>query len=239
MAELKSRNTRAIYVLEGPWDLYDEDANKSSVLPFIEGMAKIYADVEVYHSRFYNKNSFCAALDAMCKLKHKNAIVYISAHGFKKNVGGLSLIDALIQVNLVSRTYNITGVQLGSCFVGGEVMTMATLLEDSNLSWCAGYKSTNEWLLGTLIDTRIIDSMLCKKGLKSKKKTILVDKFSKALSAFSLDTIIGEDYNEDPVRLGDSISIVVQPKGKGSRGKDVTSEVLTGWFDCQEQNCKE
>lgn len=43
-----SRASRAILVLEAPWALDEADAHRTSVLPFIEGIAKLAGDVEVY-----------------------------------------------------------------------------------------------------------------------------------------------------------------------------------------------
>ncbi len=41
---------RAILVLECPWELDANDSNRTSVLPFVEGIAKLVGDVEVYHA---------------------------------------------------------------------------------------------------------------------------------------------------------------------------------------------
>jgi len=72
---------RAIIVLEAPWELDDKDANRSSVLTFIEGVAKFAGDMEVLHANFYDKSSFKYALKCLCKTRYQNAIVYIAAHG--------------------------------------------------------------------------------------------------------------------------------------------------------------
>ena len=37
----KQLDRRAILVLESPWELDSHDANRSSVLPFVEGVAKL------------------------------------------------------------------------------------------------------------------------------------------------------------------------------------------------------
>jgi hypothetical protein len=34
--------SRAILVLESPWELDDQDANRSSVIPFVEGGSKAH-----------------------------------------------------------------------------------------------------------------------------------------------------------------------------------------------------
>ncbi|MEA5328680.1 hypothetical protein [Vibrio parahaemolyticus] len=44
---------RGILVLESPWELDDSDSNRSSVVPFIEGVAKLAGDTEVYHAAYF------------------------------------------------------------------------------------------------------------------------------------------------------------------------------------------
>lgn len=43
---------RAIFILEGCWELDKLDINRSTVYPFADGIAKMAHDIEVYHSRF-------------------------------------------------------------------------------------------------------------------------------------------------------------------------------------------
>ena len=46
---------RAILVLESPWELDGTDMNRSSVLPFVEGVAKLAENTDVFHANFYDK----------------------------------------------------------------------------------------------------------------------------------------------------------------------------------------
>ena len=62
-------SNRAIFVLECPWELDDGDSNRSSVLPFVEGVAKFAGDTEICHANFYDESSFKKALDCLCKSK--------------------------------------------------------------------------------------------------------------------------------------------------------------------------
>ncbi len=47
-------NRSAVLILEGPWNLDDSDRNRSTVLPFFEGMAKQFSSVDIVHSRYYD-----------------------------------------------------------------------------------------------------------------------------------------------------------------------------------------
>lgn len=84
----KKHAHRTILVLESPWGLDDADANRSSVLPFVEGVAKYAGDTEVFHANFYDRSSFEKALACLCRTRYSNTIVYIAAHGSKWKIGG-------------------------------------------------------------------------------------------------------------------------------------------------------
>lgn len=222
----KHSANRAIFVLESPWELDDGDANRTSVLPFVEGVAKFAGDTEVYHANFYDKNSFSKALECLCKMKFKNTTVYIAAHGYKKKVGNVLISDLLLLVGERSKKCNITGVMFGACFVGKETIAMEVCIEGTNLKWCAGYASTSNWLEGTLIDCAILSNMsdLDKEDFSDREN--LINCFAQAIAPFSNTFKIGEDYKMNPVSLAESMQFVVQANGKGNRAKTISSEVF-------------
>lgn len=220
------RPSRAILVLESPWELDAADANRTSVLPFIEGIAKLAGDVEVYHANFYDQDSFVKALNYLCKSRFQNALLYVAAHGFKEEVGGVRVGTVLSQVGDQSKHSNITGVLFGSCFVGENTSTIESLLEGNNLKWCAGYSSTSDWLTGTLIDCSILAKMVDLDKSDFDDRMMIIDRLVGAVNAFSGEAYIGDDYLERPVRLRDSLRFVVQPNGSGQRARDVTDSVV-------------
>lgn len=229
-----SRASRAILVLEAPWALDEADAHRSSVLPFIEGVAKLAGDVEVYYATFYDKNSFHKALDHLCKCRFENAIVYLAAHGFKRKIGDVEIIEALSAIGVQSKGCNITGVLLGSCFVGGNTTAMKVCLEGNNLNWSAGYASTCSWLTGTQIDCAILAHMIETGEEDFEDRDLIVGMLGDAIYPFNGDAVIGEDYKEQEVLLRDSLRFIVQPKGSGHRARDVTDEVIGYAYDLEE-----
>ncbi len=54
----KHTSSNCILVIESPWELDGQDSNRSSVVPFIEGIAKLHGDTDVYFLNFYDKSSF-------------------------------------------------------------------------------------------------------------------------------------------------------------------------------------
>ncbi|HDO1355479.1 hypothetical protein Q7I30_19105 [Aeromonas veronii] len=219
-------SNRAILILESPWELDYSDSNRTSVLPFVEGVGKLAGDTEVYHANFYDKSSFLKALDCLCKRKFTNTTVYIAAHGYKKKVGNVSISDLIWEVGLRSKECNITGLMIGSCFVGENTSTMEAYLEGTNLKWCAGYSSTSLWLEGTLIDCAILSRMTDLDETDYADKDNMIHHFASSIAAFSDSFKIGRDYREQPVPLNKSLQFVIQPSGKGKRAKCVSEEVF-------------
>ncbi|HKM36549.1 MAG TPA: hypothetical protein VJY83_02785 [Thiopseudomonas sp.] len=225
---------RAILILESPWELDEADSNRTSVLPFIEGVAKLAGNTEVYHANFYDSKSFEQALDCLCKRKFINTTVYIAAHGYKTKIGKSNLGKLIYLIGERSKEFNITGLMLGSCFVGENTPTMEVYLEGTNIKWCAGYASTSYWLEGTLIDCAIIANMSeLDRDTEFTDRDLLIDAFARSISPFSKGFHIGDDYKDNPVRLEDSLTFVVQPSGKGFRAKTVTAEVFERYSDYQ------
>jgi len=229
-------SNRAILVLESPWELDSGDANRSSVLPFIEGVAKLAGDTEVYHANFYDKKSFIFALNCLCKTQFKNTIVYIAAHGYKQKIGNMKISDLLFEIGRKSKEYNITGIMLGSCFVGENTTTMEAYIEQTNIKWCAGYSSTSMWLEGTMIDCAILAKMSTLDNRDFSKEHLLINRLAEALSPFSSTYQIGDDYDEDPINLKNSMNFVIQPAGQGKHAKTVSKAVFDAHKDFQLEN---
>lgn len=217
---------RAIIVLESPWELDSADANRSSVLPFIDGIAKLTGDTDVLHANFYDESSLLLAAQCLAKSRHRNAIVYIAAHGGGGMVGNVELLSMLAAVQIFSEECNITGVLIGSCF-GGECSTkLESGIEGSHLRWCASYASSASWLQGTLVDCAILESMIDLPAAAYKSSEKMIKRLAGAVSPFSPGYAIGEDADDNPVSLRDSLQFVVQPEGQGHKARNVSAEVF-------------
>ena len=221
----KFTSNRAILVLEAPWELDPDDANRTSVLPFIEGIAKLTGDTEVHYANFYDERSFQMALDCLCKGSFDSRTVYIAAHGFKRSIGGMDIITLLTHIALKSKKYHITGVLLGSCFVGGNATSMEVCLQESSLRWCVGYASETQWLEGTLIDCAIMAHMSALEDDVFDHRERIADELARAIHLYRADFPIGDDYAGEPVRLADSLRFVAQPRGRGNRARDISALV--------------
>jgi len=223
---------RAILVLESPWEMDDTDANRTSVLPFIEGLAKMAGDTDVHYANFYDGNSFAKALECLCKGERRSRIVYIAAHGYRDQIADASMRDLLFQVAKQSKKHRIDGVLMGSCFVGENSATMETYLEGSRLRWCIGYNSATYWLDGTLIDCRLLAILSRLQDKHFKDRELPIKAMAKALSLFNPEVVIGSDYHEKNVTLKEGMSFVLQLRGKGNRARTITDAV---WDELRKQ----
>ncbi|GAB7228248.1 TPA: hypothetical protein RQK50_003199 [Vibrio vulnificus] len=221
----ESQNS-AILVLESPWELDEGDSNRSSVLPFVEGVAKMLGDTEVYHANFYDKSSFNKALDCLCKKKFSNTLVYIAAHGSKRRVGNTNIMHVLRSIGEKSNQFNITGIMLGACFVGGNTIDMEIFSLGNNLRWCAGYASSAFWLPATLIDCAIMSAMLKVDSGSNYDRDDIIDIMADALSIFDGKVYIGENLDDQPASLEDSLEFVLQPKGRGFQPKSIAEQIF-------------
>ena len=204
----------------------DSDSNRSSVRPFVEGTARIEPDVDVYSANFYDKSSFGLALESLCKVKFVNAIIYVAAHGYPGTIGGVKITHAMEMIGDAARKHGITGLMLGSCFVGGDTVKLEKFIEGTGLRWAAGYSSSCNWLEGTLIDCNIMAKMLHLHSELLSEKDEMIEQLTSATALFAEDYEIGEDLNEETVLLRDSLEFVIQPSGSGKRAKRVTDEVF-------------
>ncbi|WP_332879564.1 hypothetical protein [Massilia sp. S19_KUP03_FR1] len=225
----KHSSNRAIFILESPWELDDGDANRSSVLPFIEGIAKYAGDVEVLHANFYDKSSFKKALGFLSKKRYENAVIYIASHGGEVSIGGVKTGDILFEIGEVAKSLNITGVMLGACLAGGNTINMEVFTEGTNITWCAGYSTEVFWMRGTLLDCSIIGRMLDlddDDGDFNDKKAI-INALGEAIAPFSKSNAFG--IRKKPTRLDESVEFVVQARGKGKVAQTVTEDVFKVW----------
>ena len=222
----KSKSSRAILILESPWQLDDADSNRSSVIPFIEGIAKLVGDTEVFYANFYDLPSFRKAFECLCKVKYDNTIVYIAAHGSSNSIGSASIEKCLEEVANHSREFNIKGVMLGSCYVGGKADVIINNIHDSNLKWCVGYKAATYWLPSTMIDCSIISHLIELNDNQFSNKATIITALRNAMSPFDRQYLIGVDKYDNDISLLNSMEFYIQPDGKGHRAKSVTNDIL-------------
>lgn len=220
--------SRSIVVLEAPWSLHEQDQLRVSVLPFIQGMAQACGDIDVLHTRFFDKSSFDQALEHLTSgSKYDNTVVYIAGHGSGRKIQGVDIRHMMFQVGQLSKSKNISGILLGSCLVGDNTTTMETYLTETALRWMAGYRCSVGWMEGTLIDLSILEWVLDKTfDIKSEDIEYYKDIFALATKLFDNAACIGEYENGLDAKMGDALVFAIQPTGRGRRPVSFVCEEL-------------
>ncbi len=237
------KSKRAVLILEGPWNLDSNDANRSSVLPFFEGMAKEFHDVEIFYSRYYDYNSFQLALTEITRPEFKSSIIYIAGHGDGKTVSGANIKKIFKDCSIKSRKINATGVVIGSCFSAGTAKSpldgeIASMIHDSQLSWAAAYTCASNWFVSTMIDCALIRQMIRATARKLSCKESIAAELAAAISPFSPTHELGgdsveSDSDENPVQLRDGLVFFAQSDGQGYKAQEITDEVWVKWREWQ------
>ncbi|WP_137174098.1 hypothetical protein [Massilia sp. HP4] len=224
---------RAIIVLESPWELDNEDANRSSVLPFVEGVAKLAGDMDVLHANYYDEASKEIAMKCLAKSPYRNTIVYIAAHGDGDQAGHVELLDIFEIVEKYAETCNITGVLIGSCYGAKDLLNLEVGIEGGGLRWSAGYASSAYWLPRTQVDCAILARMSELPPAAYRSADRMINVLGDAISTFSPRGPIGKDSDGDEVSLADSLRFMVQPEGQGHKARDVSEPVFARHEDNQ------
>ena len=211
--------SRSIVVLEAPWSLHEQDQLRVSVLPFIQGMAQACGDIDVLHTRFFDKSSFDQALEHLTAgSKYENTVVYIAGHGGGRKIQNVDIGHMMFQVGQLSKSKNISGILLGSCLVGSNTITMETYLTETALRWMAGYRCSVGWMEGTLIDISILQSVLGKHfDAQSEDIDHYKSIFVNATQLFDKEACIGEYESGFDAEMGDALVFAVQPAGRGRK----------------------
>jgi len=227
----------ALLVIEGLWWTPEEKPKRPSVLHFLEGLESYRGDFNIYYANFYEKEGFRRALeDDLTNTKENRLFLYVAAHGTGKRIGGLKSktgmkLPAMFKAVRNAANYsNIEGVLIGSCSVGNNIEDFIDTTKNSSITWLFGYTCEIGWMASTLIDVSIFEHLmkLGRRDLKNRKN--IIDAFEKALKRFNGDYILCKEKGKN-IPLRDAVTLVVKPRGEGSRAADETTVLLDrlGW----------
>lgn len=226
---IKMKNKNALIILERPWRLarrgseVEIDQNTVSVLPYFQGLERTNGNFDLYHTNFYEAKSFDLALDELTQLNYENYYVYIACHGEGLRLGGMNLTTVLNKISIKAQERNIVGVLLGSCLVGNNTEHMEVYTESSSIVWKIGYKCSVDWLEGTLVDLKLFNNLMSLAEDELSDKEAILGEMKSALEVYNPLASIGSDKNFDPMDISESITAIIQPKGRGQRAKDYSN----------------
>lgn len=223
---------KAILVTESPWWTPDQNRRRASVLPMLQGMANLTEHIAIYHSYFYEKHGFKAALnDDLSHTKENRLYLYVAAHGSRRTVGGAGETPGLLLSTLLrelkrnnTQYRNIEGVILGSCEIGRNVSDLMQGLTGTRVTWIFGYTCEIDWLTSTIIDVAILERLTRLGGNQLRSREKITGTFAAALRRFNGDYLLGS-HNGGRVPLKESITLVTKPHGQGFAPQDSTDDL--------------
>ena len=223
---------KAVLVIESPWWTPDEKRKRPSVLPMLQGMGNLTDQISIYHSYFYEKHGFRAALkDDLSHTRENRLFLYLAAHGKQRTVGGAGETPGFLLSTLINELKrnnpqyrNIEGVLLGSCEIGRNTAELMHGLTGTKITWLFGYTCEIDWLTTTMIDVAILERMTRMSNQELGDRQKIVRAFTAALKRFNGRFLIGEE-DHHKVSLADSITLITKPRGQGNAPADSTAEL--------------
>lgn len=203
-----------LLVLEQPWWPPKDDPKRSSVLPFLEGIAR-FNNIELRYSTFYDAQGFKLALET--DLTHTiegRQILYIGMHGDWNKKSAREAAEIMECIRDFGE--KIEGVILSSCYFGNRIDNLKIALSKSangsyGARWIFGYRYAVNWMETALIDMSVLNEIINKKSLK--KRDDIIDNFYYALNIYNKNAIIASDRNNNEKTLSDSIQLVIRGQG--------------------------
>lgn len=232
---------KAILVIESPWWTPDQNRKRASVLPVLQGIGNLTDNIAIYHSYFYEKHGFKAALkDDLSHTRENRLYLYVAAHGSRKTVGGAGETPGLLLSTLLKELRrntpqykNIEGVILGSCEIGRNVSDLMQGLTGTRITWIFGYTCEIDWMTSTMIDVAILERLTRLSNTQLSSRPTIINAFTKALRRFNGEYLIGED-NGHRIALKDSVTLITKPRGRGYLPHDSTADLraaLGGYWE--------
>jgi hypothetical protein len=135
-------------VAEGHWDNYSNDSVKK-LFELLSDLLKGNNNAYKYLN-FADPTSFASSLTAITN----NSVykyLYVGSHGDKDGVYGSDKAKPISRTILKNSLHNYTALYLGTCLFGVEE-NCKWLVENSNLTWCAGYKNSVDWIDSSAFD---------------------------------------------------------------------------------------
>ena len=232
---------KAILALESPWEKVSYGSRSTTILPFLTGLERVYADLDVHYSTFFERVGFERGLEYVLSGNEDRRLLYIAAHGCSGDgyVNGATIAEDSFR-SLVNRLgkhgrikNKVEGIVFGCCEVGELIPQMVSILDKRTFlapCWIFAYRHAIDWLPSTLIDTVIMQMFLS--GKRMEEKEFILKKFVRALSCFNGRWEMATDLNGDGSRMPLRESIVLLARDeRWNNAVNLTDDLIKelGW----------
>lgn len=134
-------------VAEGHWSNYSNQT--------VKGLFDLLSDLlksnphSYKYAQFADPNAFNSCIKQLKEATHK--YLYVGSHGYSDGIYGTGASNPLTLTIIKNRIDGFKGLYLGTCLFG-QPKTLCRLVEDSDLTWCAGYKNSVDWIDSSALD---------------------------------------------------------------------------------------
>jgi hypothetical protein len=135
-------------VAEGHWDNYSNDSVKKLfdlVSDLLKGNSHAYK-----YLNFADPTSFQSSMRALSDPAIYKYL-YVGSHGNDTGVYGSDKTTPISRTILKNVITGYTGLYLGTCLFGTDD-NMSWLVQNADLTWCAGYRKSVDWIDSSAFD---------------------------------------------------------------------------------------
>jgi len=190
----------AVLVLEHPWFRISVDPAQTSIMPFLDGLARL-DDLKIFHATFFDTRSLGQALEHLMDARHlegvKKVIVYVASHGSGARLGGengsgINLSTVFDRIAQHGKG-KVAGVMLDACDVGMQYQTIATGMEKANIRWVTGFAASLDWLTATSIHLHLLSALCQLEVAQLNRKKHIKAAVQDAMAVFNPYLVIPDD----------------------------------------------
>ena len=196
-----------LIVAEGHWNNYSNQTVKS-LFDLLSDLLKSNA-----HSYKYVQFADPVGFDS-CMRQIKDAdshkYLYIGSHGDIDGIYGSHAASKLSFTSIKNRVKSVHGLYLGTCEFG-HPYTLRKFVDETKLTWCAGYKKEIDWLDSSALDMafwKIFQGYNTRPGAKSEIK--LIEKTVSDLKSKYSSLILDLGFNIAIRRVDDDGDVVIE-----------------------------
>jgi hypothetical protein len=181
-----------LIVAEGHWNNYSNQSVKT-LFDLLSQLMRSNHDAYKY-IQFANPTVLKSNLNEF-RDSELYQYLYIGSHGDETGIYGSDDGKALTPTLLINQLDGFAGLFIGACLFGQNAM-LERCLESSNLTWCAGYRKSIDWIDSSALDLafwKIYQINNSKPGTKNPLN--LIDKTIDELKAKYSSLILDLGFN--------------------------------------------
>jgi hypothetical protein len=136
--------------------------------------------------------------------------LYIGSHGDAEGIYGSHAANKLSFTSIKNRVKSLHGLYLGTCEFG-HPYTLSKFVEETKLTWCAGYRKEIDWLDSSALDMafwKIFQQYNTRRGAKSEIN--LIEKTVRDLKAKYSSLILDLGFNIAIRRVNSHSATVIE-----------------------------